>query len=138
VEPFGSVIYGGEPGPYLVSGGGLSFVPGNLNRSVVDRAVKIADLDAFRAARDLARTEGIMVGGTGGLVVRTCRDLAVELGPGKRIVGILPDSGDRYLESIYSDAWMREHGLPLAMHRDQTEPPLLAAIEKEGCTLDEY
>jgi hypothetical protein len=33
---------------------------------------------------------------------------------------------------------MREHGLPLAMHRDQTEPPLLAAIEKEGCTLDEY
>ena len=138
VEPIGSVIYGGESGRYLVSGGGLSFTPGNLDRSVVDRAVKISDLDAFRAARDLARTEGIMVGGSGGLVVKGCRDLALELGPDKRIVGVLPDSGDRYLESVYSDAWMSEHGLPLSRPADQVGQPLLAAIEKEGCTLNEY
>lgn len=138
VEPVGSVIFGGQPGRYLVAGGGLSFVPGNLDRGVVDRAVKVSDLDAFLAARDLARTEGIMAGGSGGMVVKVCRDLAMELGPGRRIAGILPDSGDRYLDSIYSDAWMEAHGLPLPAPCGWAAPAILAAIEKEGCSLDQF
>lgn len=98
VEPARSpVLSGGERGVHQFQGMGPGFVPANFDRSVVDRIVTAWEEDAFPLARRLAREEGLFVGMSSGAIVFVAMQIARELGPGKRVVCIAPDSGARYL-----------------------------------------
>jgi cysteine synthase A len=97
VETQGSVLQGGEPGPHKVEGIGVSFVPGNFDRSVTDRVIMVNDDDAFATVRQLARVEGVLAGSSSGANVFAALKVAKELGPGKRVITVVPDSAERYL-----------------------------------------
>jgi len=100
VEPAGSpVLSGGEPGAHAIQGIGAGFVPATLDLDVVDRIMTVTDEDAIRTAKDLSRKEGIMAGISSGAAVWAALQLAKELGPGKKIVTILPDSSERYMST---------------------------------------
>jgi cysteine synthase A len=97
VETQGSVLGGGPPGPHKVEGIGASFVPKNFDRSVCDGVIMVKDPDAFGMVKVLAAQEGILGGSSAGANVFAALQIARELGPGKRIVTMIPDSAERYL-----------------------------------------
>jgi cysteine synthase len=99
VEPAASpVLSGGQPGPHKIQGIGAGFVPDVLDREVIDELVTISDEDALDTAREAARREGLLIGISAGAAVRAALDLATrEEMAGKRIVAIVPDSGERYM-----------------------------------------
>jgi cysteine synthase len=105
VEPARSaVLSGGERGQHKFQGMGPGFIPDNLDRSVVDRVITEWEEDAFPLARRLAREEGLFVGMSSGAIVHASLQIARELGPGKRVVCIAPDSGARYLTTaLFAD-----------------------------------
>jgi cysteine synthase len=98
VEPGRSAVLHGEPrGQHRFQGMGPGFVPENLDRSLLDSVVKVWEEDAFPVARRMAREEGLFVGMSSGGMAWATLQLARELGPGKRVVTVAPDSGARYL-----------------------------------------
>ncbi len=98
VEPEGSIFAGGQPGSHKVEGIGQSqFIPANLDREVIDEVMMIDDDEAYKAVRELARTEGVLAGGSAGCAVAAARHIARRLGQGKRIVTLIPDSAERYI-----------------------------------------
>ena len=97
VETEGSVLQGGEPGPHRVEGIGVSFVPVTFDRSVCDRVMMVHDEPAFAMVKKLAAEEGVFGGSSAGAVVCAAVELAKELGAGKRVVTVIPDSAERYL-----------------------------------------
>jgi cysteine synthase A len=98
VEPARSpVLSGGERGQHQFQGMGPGFVPENFDRSVVDRVIQAWEEDAFPVARRLAKEEGLFVGMSSGAIVWAALEVARELGPGKRVATISPDTGARYL-----------------------------------------
>ena len=101
VEPDASpLLSGGQAGPHQIQGIGANFIPTTLDRSIYDRVIRVKDEDAFRAGRDIVRTEGILVGISSGAALWAASKLArEEENRGKTIVVLLPDSGDRYLSS---------------------------------------
>ena len=102
VEPFDSqVIAGGKPGPHKIQGIGAGFVPDILNTSIIDEIIPVKNEDALRTGRKLAKTEGLIVGISSGAAVYAALQLAQrEENSGKRIVVILPDTGERYLSTL--------------------------------------
>jgi cysteine synthase A len=105
VEPKNSpVLAGGKPGPHKIPGTGPGFVPKILNRNIWDHLLHIEDQDAVQMARRLAREEGILVGASSAASVFFAVKVARELGPGKRVLAVAPDNGERYLSSdLYED-----------------------------------
>lgn len=101
VEPTNSpVISGGSPGPHKLQGIGAGFIPKNLNTTIIDEVIKVENEDAFKASKDLARTEGLLVGISSGAAIVAATELASrEENKGKNIVVILPDTGERYLST---------------------------------------
>jgi cysteine synthase A len=100
VEPARSpVLSGGERGQHQFQGMGPGFVPPNFDRSVVDRVVQAWEEDAFPLARRLAREEGVFVGMSSGAITWVALQIARELGAGRRVAMIAPDSGARYLST---------------------------------------
>jgi cysteine synthase A len=97
VETQGSILQGGEPGKHRVEGIGVSFVPETFHREVCDRIVAVTDHDAFAMVKRLAGEEGVLAGSSSGAAVHAAIELARELGAGKRVVTIVPDSAERYL-----------------------------------------
>jgi cysteine synthase A len=97
VEPQGSVLQGGEPGPHRVEGIGVSFIPATFDRSVCDRVMKVMDEPAFVMVKRLAEEEGVFAGSSAGAMLCAAVDVAKELGVGKRVVTMVPDSAERYL-----------------------------------------
>ena len=102
VEPFDSqVIAGGKPGPHKIQGIGAGFIPDILNTGVIDEIIPVTNEDALRTGRKLAKTEGLIVGISSGAAVFAALQLALrEENSGKRIVVILPDTGERYLSTL--------------------------------------
>lgn len=99
VESEGSVYNGGQPGPHRVEGIGASFIPATFDRSVCDRVVTVTDAEAFPVVGRLAREEGVLGGSSSGANVCAALAVARELGAGKRVVTIVPDSAERYLST---------------------------------------
>jgi cysteine synthase len=101
VEPEASpVLSGGQPGPHPIQGIGAGFVPKNYDPNVVDKIIKVPNADAMATGRRLAREEGILSGISCGANTWAALQVARELGSGKTVVVILPDSGERYLSTI--------------------------------------
>jgi cystathionine beta-synthase len=96
--------------PYLVEGIGKDTWPETMDPTVVDEWVRVSDRESFRWARRLAREEGLLSGGSGGTSVYAAVQIAKRLGPGKRVLMMIPDSGRNYLSKFYDDNWMLEHG----------------------------
>jgi cysteine synthase A len=101
VEPSASpVLSGGSPGPHKIQGIGAGFVPGNFDASVVDEILTVTNESAIEQARILARREGLLCGISGGAALAGALQLAARNEyQGKRIVCILPDTGERYLST---------------------------------------
>ncbi|MDQ6423005.1 cysteine synthase A [Paenibacillus sp. LHD-117] len=98
VEPKGSpVLSGGQPGPHKLVGTSPGFIPAILNTSVYDEIIQVADEDALSTMRALARREGLLLGPSSGASVWAAFQIARQLGEGKRVVCIAPDTGERYL-----------------------------------------
>ncbi len=110
VEPLGSTIFGGTRGNFLIQGGGLSFTPTILDRSVVDVSTHVTDAEAIAAVYRFADETGLLAGGTAGWVLHDLYRLADAVSDGEVVVGILPDGGDRYLDTIYAPEWLAAHG----------------------------
>ena len=125
------------PRPYRLEGLGDEEIIGCPEFEVIDDMVQVSDRAAFLTARDLARREGLFAGGSSGAAVWGVRRLLAGLaargelrgagGGGARIVTILPDSGNRYLSTIYDDGWMRAHGYLDEADEDAAPSPALAA-----------
>jgi cysteine synthase A len=97
VESQGSVLQGGAPGPHKVEGIGVAEVPATFDRSLCDRVVMVSDDDAFATVMRMAREEGVLGGSSSGANMFAAMAVAKELGAGKRVVTIVPDSAERYL-----------------------------------------
>jgi cysteine synthase A len=98
VEPARSpVLQGGHGGVHAIQGIGASFVPGILNREVVDEIISVGDEDAIAMSRRLTHDEGLLAGISAGANVFAALKVAKRLGRGKRVVTVLPDTGERYL-----------------------------------------
>jgi cysteine synthase A len=102
VEPADSpVLSGGSPGPHKIQGIGAGFVPDNYNASVIDGVITVTNDDAIRTGRKLASKEGLLAGISSGAAAFAALQLAKkEENAGKRIVVILPDTGERYLSTL--------------------------------------
>ncbi|MFZ5470331.1 MAG: pyridoxal-phosphate dependent enzyme [Myxococcota bacterium] len=117
VDPIGSVYEGyfktgkmPPPHVYKVEGIGEDMLCKAMDFTVLDDVRQVDDKQCFVAARRLAREEGIFAGGSSGAAVHVAVELAKEVGKGKTIVTVLPDSGGSYISKFYSDEWMRDNG----------------------------
>jgi cystathionine beta-synthase len=121
VDPLGSILYdmfkygkSSGPEPYLIEGIGKDCVPLNIDFSLIDDVVQIADQEAFLMTRQLLKQEGIYAGiSSGGAIVGALRWIRQrgEDAAGQNILVILPDSGSRYIAKVYDDDWMKSNGL---------------------------
>jgi len=91
------VLQGGRAGIHGIQGIGASFIPGVLNREIYDEIIGVRDEDAFEMTKRLTREEGLLVGVSSGANVWAAMKVARDLGPGKRVVTMLCDTGERYL-----------------------------------------
>jgi cystathionine beta-synthase len=111
-DPEGSIYTSGPEGDlhqYLVEGVGEDFYPETVELEVIDRFIEISDAESFAMARRLARREGVLTGGSGGMAVEAALRVAAE-NTERLVVVIIPDSGRGYLSKIFNDHWMLEHG----------------------------
>jgi cystathionine beta-synthase len=111
-DPEGSIYTQGPDGDihqYLVEGVGEDFYPQTVDLEVIDRFVEVEDAESFAMARWLARREGVLTGGSGGLAVEAALRVARE-DSSKLVVVIVPDSGRGYLSKVFNDEWMEREG----------------------------
>lgn len=121
VDPVGSIVYDAyktgkvrtAPKTYKIEGIGEDFLPGNYDFSIIDDMIQVEDKESFLLTRDLLTREGLYTGVSSGSAVMGAMHWARAQGKalkGKKILVILPDSGNRYLSKVYDDEWMREAG----------------------------
>jgi cystathionine beta-synthase len=131
VDPVGSILAGPGPiGSYYVEGIGYDFIPEVLDLDLVDEWVKSSDRDSFLMARRLMRQEGLLCGGSCGAAMWAAVEVAKRVGPGKRIVTLLPDSIRNYMTKFVDDQWMKEHGFHDAGWESGTVGDLLLKLPK--------
>jgi len=98
VEPKTSaVLSGGKPGPHMIQGIGAGFIPKVLNTSIINEIIPVSDEDSFHTAKSLSKEEGLLVGFSSGAACFAALKVAEQLGKGKNVVVIFPDTGTRYL-----------------------------------------
>lgn len=114
VEPTGSIIFGGPASKYWQTGagapGGFTVGP-NVDHTLIDEGLTVDDIDAFTAARVVARRTGLLVGGTAGAAIHVALKRLARIEPGSTMVVLVCDSGEKYLDTIYNDEWLRERQL---------------------------
>jgi cystathionine beta-synthase len=116
-DPEGSVLSGGSPKPWKVEGIGEDFVPKTFSSQYVDDWERVSDAESFHVARELARREGMLLGGSTGTNVAAALRYARRLGPGHLVVALGCDTGRNYLSKFFDDKWLVENKLTF------TEPP---------------
>ena len=109
VDAIGSVIFGGQRGKRLIPGHGAAVRPELYDDNLADRCIHVTDLDCVIGCRRLIKHEGLLAGGSSGALLAAVERLQHEIPAGETCVMILPDRGERYLDTIYSDEWVREH-----------------------------
>ena len=133
VEPTGSIVFGGPGGPYWQSGTGTppgGVIGNTIDYDLLDEGVKVSDVHAFATARVVARHNGLMVGGSvGGAVYVAMRRLR-EIPAGSTVVTIACDGGEKYLDTVSNDDWMREKDL-LSPTAEREVKQLLDAYAEE-------
>jgi cysteine synthase A len=97
VESQGSILQGGAPGKHKVEGIGVSFIPRTFDARIADEIVMVHDPEAFGMVKQLAAKEGVLAGSSGGANAYAAVEIAKRLGPGRRVVTIIPDSAERYM-----------------------------------------
>lgn len=120
VDPIGSIFYDYfktktliTPAQYALEGIGEDYLVKALDFNLLDDIIQINDQDSFSMARKLAKKLGLFVGGSSGSAVFSALKIAKLQTRPKKIVTILPDSGDRYLSTFYNDLWMQEKGFSI-------------------------
>ncbi|NYE71465.1 PLP-dependent cysteine synthase family protein [Microlunatus parietis] len=114
VEPVGSIAFGGDGGPYWQSGTGTppgATIGTAVDYALLDEGVKVSDLDAFATARAVAASTGLMIGGSAGGSVHVALTRLEDFPPGSTVVTIIGDGGEKYLDTVFDDEWMRARGL---------------------------
>jgi cystathionine beta-synthase len=135
-DPDGSVLSGGTPKPWKVEGIGEDYVPKTFNSQMVDEWVRVTDKESFTTARRIARTEGLLIGGSCGTCAVAALKYAERCKPEDLMVVIFPDTGRNYLSRFYNDDWMRENGYLEEESRPATVADVLAALgQRELFTL---
>src|SRR5215470_428596 len=110
-DPEGSVLSGGSPRPWKVEGIGEDFVPKTFNSQLVDDWVRVSDTESFHVARQLARREGILAGGSSGTAVAAALRYARRLGKDHLVVALCADTGRNYLSKFFDDDWLAANKL---------------------------
>ena len=131
-DPEGSVFSGGSGRPYLVEGVGEDFFPAAWDADLYDEVIAISDADSFEMARRVSRTEGILIGGSGGLAVAAAIQVAKRAGPDDIVVVLNPDSGRGYLSRIFNEDWMTNFGFVT-----EGDPCVGTVLGAKGGTLDD-
>lgn len=124
-DPEGSVLSGDSPKPWKVEGIGEDFVPKALNSQVVDEWVRVSDAESFHIARQLARREGMLAGGSSGTTLAAALRYAQRLTADDLVVAVAPDTGRNYLSKVYDDQWLAANNLNWEIRRSQTIADLL-------------
>jgi cysteine synthase A len=125
VDAIGSVIFGGKKSKRLIPGHGTAIVPELFQDGLADYHLHVSDLDCVAGCRRLARKEAILAGGSSGAVIAAIDRVKYDIQPGSICVAILADRGERYLDTIYSDCWVREHfgdSSQLSLEESEAEP----------------
>lgn len=112
VDAVGSVIFGCPSGPREIPGYGASRVPELLDHRQIDQVVHVDDAEAASGCRTLVATEGILGGGSSGAVVAALTRLLPTLPAESRVLTVLPDRGERYLDLVYDDGWLNSIAVP--------------------------
>lgn len=110
VDAMGSVIFGRPSGKRLLPGHGAGIVPTLFKPDLADIVVHVSDLDCVLGCRRLVQQEAILAGASSGGIISAIERLAADgvMAPGARVAAILPDRGERYLDTVYSDTWVQE------------------------------
>ncbi|GAA5043168.1 PLP-dependent cysteine synthase family protein [Nocardia callitridis] len=114
VEPVGSIAFGGPGGPYWQSGTGTppgATIGTAVDYSLLDEGMKVTDVDAFATARAIAAELGLMIGGSAGGSVHAALTRLEDFPPGSTVVTLVCDGGEKYLDTVFDDDWMRERDL---------------------------
>lgn len=109
VDAVGSVIFGGVKSNRLIPGHGAAVRPELYRPGMQDDFVHVTDLDCILGCHRLLATEALLVGGSSGAVLTAVERLQHSIPAGANCVMIFPDRGERYLDTIYSESWVREH-----------------------------
>ncbi|MDR0270953.1 MAG: 2,3-diaminopropionate biosynthesis protein SbnA [Paenibacillus sp.] len=108
VDAEGSVIFGGEKGPRKFPGLGAGITPGLYRRDVADLVAYVSDEDCIKGCRELVGYESVLAGASSGGVISAIRKMAASIPAGSVCAAILPDRGERYLDTLYNDEWVRQ------------------------------
>jgi cystathionine beta-synthase len=114
VEPVGSIAFGGDGGSYYQSGTGTppgAEIGALVDYALLDEGVKVTDAAAFNTARYIARKKSLLVGGSAGGVIWHALKQFESLPPDSTLVVLVCDGGEKYLDSVFNDDWMRERDL---------------------------
>ena len=114
VDVSGSVIFGGEGKPYKMTGVGLSFTPPNLRTHLLNAAYVVPESIGYSVCHRLAHDEGLLLGASTGIITAAALNYVSRLPQGARVLIVNPDRGDRYLETVYSEEWIRTHGFQIS------------------------
>lgn len=125
VDAAGSVIFGAQPGARELPGIGSSHVPELLNPSEIDEVIYVTDRESVQGCRDLLSQEGIFAGGSSGSAIAAIEKLLPRLPRPCRILTLMPDRGERYLDLVYDENWVAKLRRPLT--RRISRPAAIAA-----------
>lgn len=126
-DPEEPILSGDTSKPWDVEGIGEDFVPRTFNSQVVDEWIRVSNAESFSIARSMARTEGLLVGGSSATAMAAGLHYAQRLGQDDLVVVLCPDTGRDYLSKMYSDAWMIEKGFMRPAVKPQTAGDLLSS-----------
>jgi pyridoxal-phosphate dependent enzyme len=128
VDALGSVIFGGEKQKRLLPGMGAAMTPPLCPSGAIERVIYASDLESIVGCRRLLLRESIFAGASSGGVMAAVEKLAAEVEPGSTCVAILPDRGERYLDTVFSNAWVYEHFGDIEHHWTASSRPAMAEV----------